>query len=297
MSASESASVVIPPASAAPHARPLTRDEAAEFACALGVRPEAIRALERDPAGPLSPEIENYDQLISDPLKTRLTLSPDFFARVKADLARRIVARHQPERDVATLRVLDVGCGTGALMRCLGEEYGEVYGCDPSSAMVSRAGDRARRMPAPTEIPFPTGTFDVAVCACVYHHIEPRLRARHLAEIQRVLRPGGVLLVFEHNPLNPITRRIVRRCPLDEGARLLAGWETKSLLRQAGYQHVRNRYYLFLPEVLYRRVGILEGLLSFTALGGQYCTSAVAPGVIPVPTRFIPDLRLAAAGR
>ena len=116
------------------------------------------------------------------------------------------------------------------------------------------------------------GSFDVVVCACVYHHIEPNRRLDHLLEIGRVLSPGGLLLVFEHNRRNPLTRLIVRRCPIDSGANLLTGGLCKRLLQRAGFEGVRNRYYLFLPPRLHRTVGRLERALSFTGLGGQFCT-------------------------
>jgi hypothetical protein len=42
-----------------------------------------------------------------------------------------------------------------------------------------------------------------------------------MKEIQRVLRPGGVFSLIEHNPLNPVTRLIVSRTPVDGNAKLL----------------------------------------------------------------------------
>jgi SAM-dependent methyltransferase len=52
----------------------------------------------------------------------------------------------------------------------------------------------------PFDLPFATGAFDAAFAFCVYHHIEPGDRVRHLSELARVVRPGGSVFVFEHNP-------------------------------------------------------------------------------------------------
>lgn len=253
--------------------QPLNADEAQEFARVMGVDAASIcpslREARRDDDDRL---IEDYRRLVADPLKSKLAPDPTFFHRIKLDVARQLLATYLPGRAASALRVLDVGCGTGELLSLLRPAFGHVRGCDPSTSMVRRAGEGAVYMESPTKLPFAAQSFDVVVCACVYHHIEPALRARHLAEIQRVLAPGGVLMIFEHNPRNPLTRHIVRRCPLDAAAHLLHGWETAEMLYEAGFSEVRNRYYLFLPQSLHRHFGWLERYLSFTTLGGQYCT-------------------------
>ncbi len=127
-------------------------------------------------------------------------------------------------------------------------------------------------MVSPTDIPFADDSFDAIICACVYHHIEPDIRERHMAEIKRVLRPGGLFFIFEHNPRNVITQLIVRRCPLDAETNLLGSGEARSLMRRGGFADVATRYYLFLPEFLYRMFRWTERVLSHTTLGGQYCT-------------------------
>ena len=246
--------------------------EAEEFARMLGVARANRGALTRMGSPAQADEIADYEALVADPIKSRFTTDPDFFHRIKADLVTELVARRLPGRTPLLLRVLDVGCGTGSLLDHLDARFGHVRGCDPSRHMVRVAGAQACYMPSPMQLPFDDGSFDVVVCACVYHHIEPNRRLDHLLEIGRVLSPGGLLLVFEHNRRNPLTRLIVRRCPIDSGANLLTGGLCKRLLQRAGFAGVRNRYYLFLPPRLHRAVGRLERALSFTGLGGQFCT-------------------------
>lgn len=103
-------------------------------------------------------------------------------------------------------RVLDVGCGTGTLAiaakRRVGPQ-GAVRGVDAAAEMVARAKRKAVREGidvvfdiAPAQVlPFPDGAFDVVLCTLVMHHLPEDGRRQALAEMRRVLRPEGRLLV------------------------------------------------------------------------------------------------------
>jgi ubiquinone/menaquinone biosynthesis C-methylase UbiE len=104
--------------------------------------------------------------------------------------------------------VLDVGCGTGALAleaaRQIGSSGG-VYGIDPSAEQIARARSSAARGHAAVEfhlgvieeIPFPDATFDVVLSTLMMHHLPAPLKRRGLAELARVLKPGGRLLIAD----------------------------------------------------------------------------------------------------
>jgi hypothetical protein len=78
--------------------------------------------------------------------------------------------------------------------------------------------------------------------------------------------------------LNPVTRLIVSRTPVDANAVLLKHRETCKLLRAAGLVMPTTRHFLFLPEVLYRRTGdAFENLLGGVPVGGQYAVFASVP--------------------
>ena len=105
-------------------------------------------------------------------------------------------------------RVLDVGCGTGTLAIAAKRRVGAtgtVNGVDAATEMVTRAQHKARRAAldvtfdvAPAQVlPFPDATFDVALCTLMMHHLPAEGRRRAVAEIHRVLRPGGRLLVVD----------------------------------------------------------------------------------------------------
>jgi hypothetical protein len=94
-------------------------------------------------------------------------------------------------------------------------------------------------------------------------------------ELHRVTRPGGLIAIFEHNPLNPLTRHAVNSCDLDAGVVLVRGGTAVTLLREAGATDVVRSDYLFTPlgGTLGRSA---DRALAWLPLGGQYVVSACA---------------------
>ena len=92
--------------------------------------------------------------------------------------------------------VLDFGCGTGAFLEDL-DRFGTVRGVDADASAVSFCHARGRRevlhVPPGASLPFGDDTFDLVTTLDVVEHIDDDVGA--LAELRRVLRPGGVLLV------------------------------------------------------------------------------------------------------
>jgi SAM-dependent methyltransferase len=119
-------------------------------------------------------------------------------------------------------------------------------------------------------VPFEDSSFDLVTAVCVYHHVPPPERAALTAEIARTLKPGGTLAIIEHNPFNPMTQIVVKRCPVDINAILLRAGEAKALQQQAGLTPYATSYFLFVPEMLFRRLGGIEPWLSWLPAGGQY---------------------------
>jgi len=93
--------------------------------------------------------------------------------------------------DVRGLTVLDAGCGSGRYLRELGDRGARVIGADVSSAMLERAREATRRITRADvrSLPFAGMTIDLVVCGLALGDIAELELA--LAEIARVLRPGG----------------------------------------------------------------------------------------------------------
>lgn len=168
--------------------------------------------------------------------------------------------------------LLDYGCGTGNLTERFARAHGDVHelhGYDPSTESLAEARERAPSARLHTETAtLPRGHFATVVLSGVLHHVVPRERDGVLETVRSTLRPGGHIVVFEHNPLNPVTRRAVAACPFDDDAILLWPWEARRLLRRAGFDSVTLDYIVFFPK----RLAILrpfEPRLRRVALGAQ----------------------------
>jgi SAM-dependent methyltransferase len=141
--------------------------------------------------------------------------------------------------------------------------------------MVREAGGiEVHHQELPDALPFPDASFDFATAVCVYHHVEESLRIPLTREIRRVLRPNGILCIIEHNPLNPVTRLIVSRSPVDVDAHLLSLRRARSYAGQAAMRHAESQYFLYLPEKQYARFSSLEGFFKALPFGGQYAMFA-----------------------
>jgi len=212
---------------------------------------------------------DNYNELLKEGTGF-FSASEEYFARYKVDIIRNQV--HSP-----VTRVLEYGCGIGRNIPFLQQAFPDtvVVGSDISLASL----DIARRdnpdvefleegAEADSEEPF-----DVIFVAGVFHHISVEQRAGEAQQLFNRLSEGGNLFVFEHNPFNPITGRIVNNCPYDEDAVLFRPSELKNLLSAAALTFERKAYCLFVPPWL----SILSGMeqrLGWLPLGGQYWVQA-----------------------
>src|SRR5262245_41485383 len=208
-----------------------------------------------------------YDELLHDPLRDRFADGSEFFIRQKCRNAARRLARLAPGR---RLRVLDAGCGVGTALTCFGANV-RVFGSDVSQPMLRAAVKRGPvTVQEPLRLPFADGTFDAVFAFCIYHHIDDADHVAHLRELRRVVAPGGEVMVFEHNPYNPITARIFARAPIDRGCHMIRPAALRSTFHAAGFDTVSQGYLLFVPERLEPVFGFLERALAWLPLGGQY---------------------------
>ncbi|HEY8588368.1 MAG TPA: class I SAM-dependent methyltransferase [Naasia sp.] len=117
--------------------------------------------------------------------------------------------------------VVDVGCGSGALLRRVGRDHPDVHllGVDPDERMLRTARRKAARSRDRSvrearfergyaqEVPAGDGTVDRVLSSLMFHHLDAEGRTAMLAEVRRVLRPGGALVLADFDGGDPHRRR------------------------------------------------------------------------------------------
>ncbi len=179
-------------------------------------------------------------------------------------------------------RVLDYGCGTGLLTGYLHDLRPDwsYSGTDPSAGMVDAA-----RVTAPyadfsvlgeARAPFGGRLFDLVLMSGVCHHVPWEDWEPMFARIRSALAPRGTLLIFEHNPFNPLTQIVVRSTPIDRDAKMRTAWFVTRAVRRFGLHVEARRYMHFFPPRL-RALESLERGLAWLPLGSQYLVEARLP--------------------
>jgi hypothetical protein len=213
---------------------------------------------------------DNYRELTSENVKF-FSNNDSYFARHKIHLIKKYLER-EPKK------ILEYGAGVGLnmpfLMDCFPKS--EIWACDISEKSLQKININypiVKTFLLGGGIDLIPSRFDLVFIAGVYHHVEPTIRSAVTAHVVNLMDDQGELFVFEHNPYNPITRRLVDRCSYDEDAVLLKPFELQELLIGAGLYIQKTRYYLYFPPFL--KLGKLENLLSTIPLGGQYFVKGI----------------------
>jgi SAM-dependent methyltransferase len=215
----------------------------------------------------------NYRQILRSGLRISSD-KDDYFDLYKLNCLRRWACKPDQADEI-----LDFGCGIGKLTRLIGQAYPQsiVFGYDisPESISVARKGSaHLKNVLFETQIPHGT-SYDLIIAANVFHHIREKDRAEILLKLRALLKTDGMIIIFEHNPFNPLTLYIVKTCPLDKGAALITLGRFIRLARECQLQVQEKRYVVFFPPFL-KYFQKLEASLGFLPLGAQYMALFVA---------------------
>jgi len=212
---------------------------------------------------------DNYNSLLQESTSF-FTESEAYFAKYKVDILRSVAP-------VCTKRLLEYGCGIGRNIPFLRAAFPDatIAGSDISAASLEIARKENHGVEffleqADTDV---AETYEVIFIAGVFHHIPVQERAGVMKTLYQRLVPGGMIVIFEHNPFNPVTRKIVNDCPYDKDAVLLRPSQLKALLVDAGLPVCRSAYCLFVPPSLSVLLPV-EAKLGWLPLGGQYWVKA-----------------------
>jgi ubiquinone/menaquinone biosynthesis C-methylase UbiE len=143
-------------------------------------------------------------------------------------------------------QALDVGCGTGTLAIEVASRVGRaglVAGIDPSTQQIAWARSKAARRNLPVafqigvieDLPFPDQTFDVVLSTLMMHHLPVPLKRQGLAEIARVLKPEGRVIIADFKP---------KKERKGQAARFHAGGSSMQdlavMIVDAGFEHLET---------------------------------------------------------
>lgn len=192
------------------------------------------------------------------------------------------------------LRVLEIGCGSGNFSERFASLGIDLTACDISPELLVLANerklpaDRVRFVEARFEDLSSAQPFDAIIGSSVLHHleIEPAL-----ANIHRLLKPGGTLCFAEPNMVNPQVHLMFKyqwakkRWGVSPDERAFYRWPLQDRLRQAGFEDVRVRPFDFLhpitPKLLIKPVEclgiVMEHLPLFREIAGSLCLRARKP--------------------
>jgi SAM-dependent methyltransferase len=198
---------------------------------------------------------------------------PEYFAEYKMrDFAAVVKSIGMP----ASGSFLDFGCGVGNSVLPFRRNLPQarLLAADVSAESLTKLNEShgpeiCTILIEGLSLPLEDESLDGAFACCVFHHIPPADHHAALTELRRVLRPGAPLMVYEHNPFNPLTLRAVSTCPLDENAILIRSGQMLDQFERAGFGSVWRDYRVFFPRAL-RRLRPLEDHLRWLPLGAQY---------------------------
>lgn len=198
-------------------------------------------------------------------------VSHDFFIVGKAKWLERFLEERCISYPVPS--ILDIGCGVGLLHLYLGKFAQQIVGIDLSEQALETARSENPqntylRYPG-GDLPFDEARFDMALAVTVMHHVPVAGWQHFVDEALRVLKPGGIFAVIEHNPFNPLTRLSVNRCEFDNDAVLLSAGKTRRLLKASGFRDIGTEFIFFTP-FKFRWASALESLCRSIPLGAQY---------------------------
>lgn len=145
--------------------------------------------------------------------------------------------------------VLDAGCGTGTLAIAAKKRVGAagtVFGLDASTEMLARAQKKARKAGVEVSfkngvaeaLPFPDAQFDAVLSTVMLHHLPQKARLRFAAELRRVLKPDGRVLIVDFEGFSKQKRGILSHFHRPHGH--VRAQDIVALLAEAGLNTIES---------------------------------------------------------
>jgi trans-aconitate methyltransferase len=171
---------------------------------------------------------------------------------------------------------LDFGCGIGNLYELVKQffPYASYTGVDESGESIIEAQSRFSDSSIFHNLHSENWKkiqYDLIFSAGVFHHIPHDEHIKILKELSGLLNLNGKLVIWEHNPFNPVTKKIVNDCIFDEDAVLIYPHRMKKNMQKIPLSNIQVVYTTFFPKSL-SCLNILDPYLGWLPLGGQFIT-------------------------
>ena len=167
-------------------------------------------------------------------------------------------------------KILDFGCGIGSMLKFLKENfnYSKFYAYDESSKSL----EHVKKKYPDVNCMYNLNTiekFDLIILSNVIHHVKSGERNNLFKKIYNLLDDNGSLLIYEHNPYNPLTLKVVANCEFDIDAELINKKNLIKLCNGNNFKLQKSGYIHFFPSKL-KFFFNLEKYLKWLFLGAQY---------------------------
>ncbi len=205
----------------------------------------------------------DYRSVHTKSIQNLTEFDSEYFAQYKIDIIKN-------ELKTAPQTILDFGCGDGLGCELLSRAFpgAQITGIDVSAQCINEA--KARNL-ANCEflygnIDILDTSFDLIFSAGVFHHIDRTSRKSILSQLIKLCKKD--IYIFEHNPFNPVTQKVVKECVFDEDADLVLPGD---FVKMAKPYKPQINYTLFVPRYkILRPFFALEKFLKKLPLGAQY---------------------------
>jgi len=201
--------------------------------------------------------------------------SSSYFIKVKAEY---LLDEIRKSGNPADMKALDLGCGVGSFHPYLKDKFATLTGVDISEQSLAQARQNNSFVDYIAydgeNLDMADDSQDVVFASCVLHHVPLEKRAIFMSNAFRILKPGGLMLIFEHNTRNPLTRKTIKACPFDDDAIMLPPSELSALFKTAGFHQSKTTYILNLPT-FGRVTRKLDGVIGVLGMGAQYYVKAI----------------------
>ena len=207
--------------------------------------------------------VDNYTNLVHGQSKF-FNKDRDYFSTYKVNILKNILS-------VSPNKILDFGCGIGLNIHALQEKFqnSQISATDISDKSLSYIKNNFDNIEIIYNKNLDSHKFDLIFIAGVIHHIPSANRDSTFLRLRNLLTDNGKIIIFEHNPYNPITRRMVSTCEFDADAELITKGMLINQLNHCGFNVLNSGFCLFFPQIL-SKFRPFEKYMTKLFLGGQF---------------------------